>query len=146
MNRKIKVSRRSCARDCVFKAVYAKLIASASLVENIQTNLKNTQAHNPDEVYAKALIENISQNENDINSVIEPALDKRSSSTTTHVEMAILVVAVAELLYHHDVPHKVVINEAIELSKKYGTDDGYRFINGVLDNIEKGLHGNEDKV
>ena len=146
MNKRATISRRSSARDCVFKAVYANLVAAVALIDNIETNLKEVKKVSPDEVYAKALIESIHNNEKDIQSVINPALGNRNTASTTHVEMAILIVAVAELLYHHDIPHKVVINEAIELSKKYGANDGYRFVNGVLDKIQKGLHGKKDSI
>jgi len=49
------------------------------------------------------------------------------------VELAVLRLGVCELTYCPDIPPKVVINEAIELAKEYGSVEGYRFVNGVLD-------------
>ena len=49
----------------------------------------------------------------------------------------ILLVALAELQHRHDVPVKVVINEAVELAKRYGAAESYRFVNAVLDKASK---------
>jgi N utilization substance protein B len=43
------------------------------------------------------------------------------------------------LMYQHEVPPSIVIDEAIGISKEFGTDDSYRFINGVLDSIRKSI-------
>ncbi len=51
------------------------------------------------------------------------------------VERAILRIACYELCYEFAVPHKVIINEAIELAKAYGDPEGYKFVNGVLDKL-----------
>ena len=55
------------------------------------------------------------------------------------VDRNILRAAVYELLWHPDVPAKVAINEAIEIAKKFGTQESSRFINGVLDRIAREL-------
>ena len=53
------------------------------------------------------------------------------------VDLAILVLAVYELKFSNSTPNSVVINEAVELSKKYSTDKSYSFINGVLAKVVK---------
>ena len=53
------------------------------------------------------------------------------------VDRSILRTAVYELLYRSDIPPTVTINEAIEISKKYSTEDSASFINGILDKIQK---------
>lgn len=55
------------------------------------------------------------------------------------VEHAVLWIALAEFRFHPDVPVKVVMNEAIELTKIYGAEGGYRYINGLLDKVAAGL-------
>lgn len=55
------------------------------------------------------------------------------------VDRNILRFAIYEILYRDDIPLKVSINEAIEISKSYGTEDSARFINGLLDKISKTL-------
>jgi N utilization substance protein B len=55
------------------------------------------------------------------------------------VERAILRVSAYELISRPDIPYKVVINEAIDLTKKFGADQAHRFVNGVLDQAVKEL-------
>lgn len=57
------------------------------------------------------------------------------------VERAILLYATYEMLHRKDTPTKVVISEAVKLCKKFGTLEGYRFINGVLDKIAENRVG-----
>ena len=52
-----------------------------------------------------------------------------------------LWVGLAELESHPDVPFKVVLNEAVKLSKQFGAEDGHRFVNAVLDKAAKSLRG-----
>jgi N utilization substance protein B len=55
------------------------------------------------------------------------------------IDRLVLRVAVWELRHEPDTPPPVVINEALELARRFGTDDSVRFVNGVLDGIWKGL-------
>jgi N utilization substance protein B len=66
--------------------------------------------------------------------LIEPHLD-RTWAELSPVEKAVLLTATHELRHHPDVPYKVVINEAIELSKTFGGTDGFKYVNGVLDRL-----------
>jgi N utilization substance protein B len=56
----------------------------------------------------------------------------------------VLRLAVAELFYFTEVPFKVVIDEAVELAKTYGTDESGRFVNGILDSIHKAGQGEKE--
>ncbi len=60
------------------------------------------------------------------------------------VGRGILLLALAELKFREDVPIKVVINEAVELAKRYGAADSYRFVNAVLDKAAKALRPTAD--
>ena len=57
------------------------------------------------------------------------------------IERAVLWVGLAELESHPDVPFRVVLNEAVELSKQFGAENGHRFVNAVLDKAAKSLRG-----
>lgn len=56
------------------------------------------------------------------------------------VDRSILRLAIYELLFREDIPPVVSINEALELAKKYSTEDSSRFINGILDRVKEDLH------
>ena len=66
-------------------------------------------------------------------------------SRIAKVDLKILRMAVFEMVYDEQVPAGVAINEAVELSKKYGTDKSYRFVNGILASIAKELSKEEEQ-
>jgi len=61
------------------------------------------------------------------------------------VERAILRIACYELLFRHDIPYRVSINEAITLARKFGAEQGHAFINGVLDNMAHKIRPTESR-
>ncbi len=82
-----------------------------------------------------------------VNGVVEcrPVIDKKIAAVAknwslermTPVDLSILRIGVYELLYRTEIPDPVVIDEAIEIAKRYGTKDSPSFINGLLDKIAK---------
>ncbi len=77
-----------------------------------------------------------------------PALDELIERQATRglaqldaVGRAILLLGLAELKFRDDVPSKVVINEAVELAKRYGPADSFKFVNAVLDKTSRELRG-----
>ena len=53
------------------------------------------------------------------------------------IELSILILATYELIFSLDTPFKVIINEALEITKTYGSVEGYKFVNGILDKLAK---------
>lgn len=78
--------------------------------------------------------------------LISQAAVRWKLSRLSHVDRAILRMSVYQLRYCQDIPCKVVINEAIEIAKKFSTEQSPRFVNGVLDAVLKGLHEIPDNV
>lgn len=70
----------------------------------------------------------------EVDAQIKPFLD-RDPEHLDQIERAVLRLATCELMHQPEVPYKVVVNEAVNLSKKFGADQGHKFINGVLDKI-----------
>ncbi len=87
--------------------------------------------------YAGILIQGECGNLTEIDKIISEALQHWSFERVGNVERAILRVAVWEIIYSPDVPRNVAINEAVELSKRFGADDAPRFVNGVLDRVKR---------
>ncbi len=67
----------------------------------------------------------------------------RTAAKLSPVEYAILLLASYELIHRPDVPYRVVMNEAIDLAKRYGGTDGHKFINGVLDKLATQVRAEE---
>lgn len=81
------------------------------------------------------LVEGIFRNRREIDQVIEKHSLHWKLPRMAVVDRNILRLGVYELLYLHDIPTSVALNEAIEIAKKFGTEDSGAFINGILDNI-----------
>ncbi len=89
--------------------------------------------------FAEELVAGTLQNLSRIDGVITDATQNWELSRMARCDLAILRLAVYELLYRTDIPPIVTINEAIDLAKIYSTDDSHRFVNGVLDKVKKHL-------
>ena len=86
--------------------------------------------------YAKNVVENVIANQKEIDGLIEEYAIGWDISRMVSIDRNILRMACAELLYNkEDVPQKVIIDEAIELAKRYSTEDSSSFINGILGKI-----------
>ncbi len=89
--------------------------------------------------FADELVRGTAQNLAKVDQTIAQYAEHWDLDRMAVVDRNILRLAVYELLWHADVPVKVVINEAIEIAKKFGTQESSRFINGILDRIHKEL-------
>ena len=85
--------------------------------------------------FAEILVLGVLEHRQKIDSTITCASENWSISRMSRVDRAILRVGTYELLSHTDVPISVVINEAIEVAKRFGTGESSNFINGVLDRL-----------
>ncbi len=90
-----------------------------------------------DRDYVIEIIETFIKHKKIVDQNISDHLDKWTIDRIAKIDLSILRVAVVEMLFRNDIPAKVSINEAIELGKKYGSDDSSDFINGVLGTIAK---------
>jgi transcription antitermination protein NusB len=89
--------------------------------------------------YAAGLVEKTLLYRNEIDALLSSHAANWDLKRMTAIDRNILRMAVAELRSDSGVPFKVVIDEAVELAKMYGTDDSGKFVNGVIDSIRKVL-------
>lgn len=87
--------------------------------------------------FTYAIVKGTRENIKTIDEIIEKAAEHWTLDRMAVVDRNILRAATYELFYRPDIPPSVTINEAIEISKKYSTEDSASFINGVLDKIQK---------
>ena len=87
------------------------------------------------EAYVREVLNRLSVERDKIDSLINDVSDGWTTGRMAKTDLAIIRVAVAEMLYIEDVPKAVAINEAVELAKTYGTDDSHKFINAILGKI-----------
>lgn len=86
--------------------------------------------------YFQALLYGVPQNVQEIDATFSPYLT-RTQENIDPIELAVLRLATFELLFRLDIPYQVVINEALELTKTFGTQEGFRFVNGILDKVAR---------
>ncbi len=89
--------------------------------------------------FTRQIVEGVSHNMREIDRLIESHSTHWKISRMALVDRNILRMAVFELLYCSDIPASVTLNEAIEVAKKFGTEESGSFVNGVLDHIAKDL-------
>ena len=90
-------------------------------------------------LFSRFLVTGTVENIRAVDSMIQNHLENWALSRLNRVDLAVLRMSVYTLMFQSDMPPGVVIDEAIEICREFGTDDSYRFINGVLDGIRKTL-------
>ena len=130
---------RSRAR--VVQALYQWLTSGGEIVQ-IEQQFLNQKEGKISKSFFSNLILNIPKNISVLDEIIEPSLN-RDFSELGPTEKAVMYLAVYELKFQTEVPYKVIINEAVELTKLYGADGAYKLINTSLDKIAKELRSLE---
>ncbi|MFQ5508288.1 MAG: transcription antitermination factor NusB [Leptospirillia bacterium] len=87
--------------------------------------------------YAETLSQQVLEHRSEIDKVITRYADNWTVDRMSRVDRNLLRLSVAELFYMPDVPVRVTLDEAVELAKRFGSDDSGRFVNGVLDRIAR---------
>lgn len=129
------VNPRRRARECAVQAIYSWQVSKNDLSDVEVGFMAEQDMKGVDKKYFRELLNGVALNTHEIDNKIEPFLNERSLDELGQVERAILRIAVYELLKREDVPYKVVINEAIDLTKTFGAEESHKFINGVLDKV-----------
>lgn len=127
---------RHNARRYALQAMYQWQIAGASLTDIENEFMKYHIDKKLDTAYFKELIHGIPECQQEIDQEIRQ-FTGRALQEIDPVELAVLRLAIYELLKRPDVPYRVIINEALQLTKKFGSVEGHKFVNGVLDKIAK---------
>ena len=91
-----------------------------------------------DAAYFQTLVKYVLDNAESIDALIIPLLD-RGVEQLDQIELAALRIATTELKNHPEVPFKVVVNESVNLTKKFGADQAHKFVNGILDKLSRQL-------
>jgi N utilization substance protein B len=130
---------RRKAREAALQILYQVDLSKLDPKEAIQFFRQNHPSVPEVEEFTHQLVEGVVRNRIEIDRLVEQHSTHWKLSRMTCVDRNILRIAVYELMYCHDIPASVSLNEAIEIGKKFGTEDSGSFINGVLDNIAKEL-------
>jgi transcription antitermination protein NusB len=135
------VASRRKARILAFQAIYA-WDSSGGRAEGLLDFdwLDAEKRESLDEevaTFARLLIAGTLESIERVDAAIRSHLQNWSFERLKRVDLAVLRISTYSLLFQRDIPAQITIDEAIEIAKEYGSDDSYRFINGVLDGIWK---------
>lgn len=133
---------RRHAREYALQAMYQWQISGTSLSDLELQFLTREIRKKTDLDYFKELMHSIPKQFDELDTVFKPFLS-RPFDELDPIELAILRIATYELAKRLDIPYRVAINEALELTKKFGSIEGFKFVNGVLDQVAKQLRSHE---
>ena len=132
-------SRRTKSRERALQALYQIDVAAEGIDDALARFWRSFEPVEREVMdSAEALVRGVAATRREVDEAIEGASSNWRLDRMAKVDRNVLRLAVHELL-HTDVPVKVVINEAIELGKKFGSESSGAFVNGVLDKIAAGL-------
>ncbi|MDX1561568.1 MAG: transcription antitermination factor NusB [Gammaproteobacteria bacterium] len=129
---------RERARGLLIKALYQWQLAGHGYDELIEQYSALAEFKRIDDRYFAELLRAVIDDAAALDAIIA-AHAARGLDQLDAVGRAVLLLALAELKHRSDVPEKVVINEAVELAKRFGAADSYRFVNAVADKAAKQL-------
>ena len=95
--------------------------------------------------YSREVVVGVWENRTDLDRLISGSSKNWRVERMSRVDINILRIAIYEVLYMKDVPPKVSMDEAVELGKRYGTEESGAFINGILDHIYNQLKAEVDQ-
>jgi transcription antitermination protein NusB len=125
---------RHHTRKVLLQAVYQWQMTGAEIQDLLKEYRAAGALKKSDPDFFEALLRGVINHAESLDAHLEPLLDRKVSELDK-VELALLRLGAYELEHRIDVPYKVVIDEYVELAKRFGAEDGYKYVNGVLDRL-----------
>ena len=130
------MSKRRKSREHVLRILYSRDITKEKISNILKCYWEGKETDARVKDFSIQLAEGIMNEIKKIDGYIEKVSKNWSMERISVIDRNILRIAVHELIFMDDIPPKVTINEAIEIAKKFGTDDSSNFVNGILDKIK----------
>ena len=126
-------------REHALQALYSIELHPESPREAIRLFMEAHPCKNSVRNFALVLLTGILDNQAGVDAMIAEKSPNWTISRMAKIDLCTIRLAAYELLYREDIPRSVTINEAIEIAKKFGSEDSPAFVNGILDEIARGL-------
>jgi N utilization substance protein B len=134
-----KMGNRRRSRELAMQALFQIEMNQEHSIEAVELFCKHFRVSKNVKPFFLRLIEGVKESQHEIDSLIERFSENWKLSRMSRVDRNVIRIAVYELLYCDDIPPKVSINEAIDIGKRFGTEDSGAFINGILDGVRISL-------
>jgi len=133
---------RSMARRLALQALYQWQVSGQTAAEISAQFAEDQNLKGAERGYYEELLAQVPVHADELDEHLKPMLD-RPLHEVDPVERAILRIGAYELAYRRDIPYRVVINEAIELAKVFGGEQGHKYVNSILDGVAKTVRPQE---
>lgn len=135
-------SPRRRAREFVLQGIYQHLVGGQDQAAIEGQAVGVTNFDKADNAFYRSLLSQTLDHLNALEQALTPFIS-RPWAEISPIERGILLLAACELSHFPETPYRVILNEAIDLTKDYGATDGHRFVNGVLDKLAVQLRSRE---
>ena len=136
------MTRRNC-RIIAFQAMYSQEVGELDkdtvLTFDWLDDDQKSKLDDDSKIFIRMLVNGTIENIDEVDKMISKYLKNWEIERLNKVDLSILRISVYPLMYQKDIAPSIIIDEAVDISKKFGSDDSYKFVNGVLDNIRKSL-------
>jgi len=130
------LGKRRRSREFALQVLYQFEITKQNALQAMVQLRENFMPEEGEDEFAKQIVLGVMEHQREIDRLIEERSEHWRLDRMTIVDRNILRIAIFELLYCSEVPPKVTLNEAIDLGKRYGSEESGNFINGILDRIQ----------
>lgn len=130
------MGKRRRSREFALQVLYQLEVNPQEIPKALEHIRNHITSVSDDPEFTERIVCGVREHLQEIDHLLENYLEHWRLDRLSSVDRNILRLALFELLYCDDIPPKVTINEAIDLGKKYGTEDSGAFINGILDRIQ----------
>ena len=133
-----KAGDRRRARALAMQGLYQRHFSKTPISDIEAEFMVDNDMSKVDLLYFRDLLRGVHREQGELDALLGPVLD-RPIEEVDPIELAIVRLGAYELKHRLDVPYRVVINEGIELAKRFGGTDGHKFVNSVLDKLSRRL-------
>ena len=140
----IDLAARSRARRRALQALYAWQLSGSHMNAVIEQFRHEQDMEVADLDYFEDLLHGVAAHVDELDKALKPFVD-REVAQIDPIERAVLRLAAYELKFRPDVPYRVILNEAIEVTKRFGAEHGHSYVNGVLDKLAADLRAVEKR-
>jgi len=130
------LGKRRRSREFALQVLYQLEITKQGALKAMVQLKENFSPEEGEDEFAKQIVLGVVERRQEIDRLIEERSENWRLDRMTIIDRNILRIAIFELLYCSEVPPKVTLNEAIDLGKRYGSEESGSFINGILDRIQ----------
>ncbi|MEN6316448.1 MAG: transcription antitermination factor NusB [Clostridiaceae bacterium] len=129
---------RRASREMAMKLLYQLEIQKDNREEQKSLFFEENTLSEKDRTYISEVVDGVFQNKEYIDNMIEVHSRGWKIARISKIDLSIMRLSIYEICFRNDIPYSVSVNEAVELAKKYSTEDAGSFVNGILSKVPTG--------